>query len=233
MTKTATLIFKTLSNLGIIMLLIAGYLYFKSVEFKKNAFKTTGLIVELVNHKSSTNKKRLFAPKVCYYIASKQYFYLSKTSTSNPLYKVGKKIIVYYDPKNIRNVELEGLSSYSGILFTGGLGLLYILFGIIPLYLQKRKQEKNVWLRQNGRKIQAHFEGVILKKVYQVNRKSPYIITAQFLDILNNKVYNFKSEDIWYDPKSYIQNNKTINVFVDANNYKKYYVDISFLPKEG
>ncbi len=38
-----------------------------------------------------------------------------------------------------------------------------------------------------------------------------------------------QSEDIWFDPVEFIKS-KTIDVYVDPVNFKKYYMDISFLP---
>ena len=232
MKKSAKLIFKVLSGLGIIMLLIAGYLYFKKIEFKKNALITSGQVVELVEQQSSKNKKIRYVPKVSYFISGKKYFYLSTFSSSNKIYQVGEKVIVYYDPKNINNVTLDEKSSYTGILLLAGLGFVYTSLGLMPLYFEKRKKEKNEWLKQNGRKIQARFDGVILKNIYQVKRDRPYIIKAQFLNTANNEVYFFDSDDIWFDPTPFLQNKETIDVFIDSNNYKKYYLDTSFLPKE-
>ena len=233
MKKNVVVIFKLFSSLGIILLLIAGYLYYKSFEFKKTALKTTGKVVELVTHHSSSSSTKMYAPKVNYFISGKKYFYVSNTSTSSPLYQVGKKVIVFYDPKNISNIEIEGLTSYAGILFLSGMGLMYLLIGIIPLYLNKRKKEKNEWLKQHGRKIKAQCKGVAIKNVYQVNRTSAYAINAQFLDVSTNKLHNFQSDDIGFDPTPFVQTKETIDVMIANNNFKKYWVDISFLPQEG
>jgi len=45
-------------------------------------------------------------------------------------------------------------------------------------------------------------------------------------------VFTFESENIWYNPEKYITN-KNIDVIIDSSNYKKYYMDINFLPKPG
>ena len=234
MKKKINLTYKIFFSTGIIMFLIAGYLYYKSVKFRKSAYKTNGEVIELVSHQDSDNRTTMYAPKVSYFVDGIEHFYTSNSSSSNPSLNEGDKIIVYYDPKNANNVELQGIEFYLGILILGGIGLVFALIGIIPLYLRKRRNEKNEWLKINGQKIKAHFEGISLNNSYQVNGRSPYNVNAQFLDIKNNKVYTFKSENIWFDPTPFIQNIDTVNVIIASNNdFKKYFMDISFLPQEG
>ena len=47
MKKKINLTYKIFFSIGIIMLLIAGYLYYKSVKFRKSAYKTNGEELEV------------------------------------------------------------------------------------------------------------------------------------------------------------------------------------------
>ena len=44
-------------------------------------------------------------------------------------------------------------------------------------------------------------------------------------------VHIFRSENIKFNPEFYIKDNKTINVYVDIQKPRRYYMDIQFLPK--
>jgi len=65
---------------------------------------------------------------------------------------------------------------------------------------------------------------------FQINGSSPYQVVSQWLDPINKKMHVFRSDDIWYDPSSLLIDN-SINVYIDPQNYKRYHVDLSNLPK--
>ena len=232
MKKTVNITFKIFFSIGVLMLLIAGYLYYKSIEFKKNSLKTTAEVIELVSHQSNNNSI-MYSPKLSYVVNGEKYFYTSNTSSSPSSYDIGEKVTVFYDPKNPNEIELDGLYSYFGTLALTGMGLLFSIIGIIPMYLSKRKNKKEEWLKLNGKKIQAKLVGVTQNNFYQVNGRSPYVINAQFFDDPSNKIHNFKSEDIWFDPTQFIQNKETVDVIIERGNFEKYFVDVSFLPQMG
>lgn len=106
-----------------------------------------------------------------------------------------------------------------GVFFAVGFGM--IMWGIKKSAAVKKLQE-------SGRRIETEIKGVELNTHYRVNGRHPYRIISQFTE--GNNIYIFKSDNIWFDPTNYIKT-KTISVLVDPNNMKKYYTDISFLPK--
>ncbi|MDQ2085190.1 hypothetical protein RBH29_01910 [Herbivorax sp. ANBcel31] len=59
-----------------------------------------------------------------------------------------------------------------------------------------------------------------------------YRITARWRSPADGKVHTFYSEDIFYDPSSYIASKgiKEVKVILESSGYDKYWVDISFLP---
>jgi hypothetical protein len=57
-------------------------------------------------------------------------------------------------------------------------------------------------------------------------------VTVQWLDPTSSQVRVFESHNLWFDPTAYIKDKK-IRVFLDMHNPKKYYVDLSFLPKQA
>jgi hypothetical protein len=79
-------------------------------------------------------------------------------------------------------------------------------------------------LRVTGRRIDA--------KVRKVRREfDEYRVVAQWRDPSANTVYLFESDPIGYHPKEYLA--KTIPVFIDPNDPRRYLVDLDALPALG
>ena len=55
-------------------------------------------------------------------------------------------------------------------------------------------------------------------------------LITQWQNPATSEVHVFKSNNIWFDPSSYIHTD-TITVFCEKDDLSEYYVDISFLPK--
>ena len=69
-----------------------------------------------------------------------------------------------------------------------------------------------------------------INKSLTVNDRSPFLILTQWLNPATSELHIFESNNIWFDPTNHIKTKK-IRVFIDRKNPKKYYVDLSFLPK--
>jgi len=83
----------------------------------------------------------------------------------------------------------------------------------------------------NGQQVEAKITSIELNTGIVIQGRSPYVIHSQWQDKLTpDHIYIFKSENIWFDPTPFI-NRETITVYIDVANAKRYYVDISFLPK--
>jgi hypothetical protein len=108
-----------------------------------------------------------------------------------------------------------------------------ILFGIaiaIRVYLRDKAKTK-AYLLQSGQLIRADITDISLNQSIMVNGKSPFQIIAQWHDKTNNQMYIYKSDNFWFNPTQFVSD-KTISVYIDLNNPKKYHMDTSFLPKQ-
>lgn len=86
------------------------------------------------------------------------------------------------------------------------------------------------FLKQNGKRIDTDFQSVAINTSLKVNSRSPFQILTQWQNPVTSKIHIFKSENIWYNPTDYVKTD-TLKVVIDANNPKKYFMDISFLPE--
>jgi len=145
--------------------------------------------------------------------------------------KVWEKIEVYCSAIEPEKFLINSfMDKYFGLFFLFFWLIIFIIPVFIYIYKINRKKFisyiKSNWIILN---LKVDFVGRNLN--YRVNWESPYFIQAQYLDQITNKVYLFKSDYIWYDIEKYVKIWDTVNVYVDWNNYKKYWMDIEFLPK--
>jgi len=91
----------------------------------------------------------------------------------------------------------------------------------------------NKKLMQTGEKIEAKIIAVrpnFLMKVGCCPARIPFNIYVQYQDP-SGTVYRTKTTEIWDDPEPLIKKLglETLPVFVDPNNFKKNYIDLSVL----
>ena len=116
-----------------------------------------------------------------------------------------------------------------GPLIVGGPGLVLILLGAGIIILPRLKGRKNALLRRTGTAIEADFQCVEKNKNLNVGGRNPFNVITVWSDPSTSEKHTFRSDNLWYDPSDQIDREK-ITVFMERNNPKKYYVDLSFLP---
>lgn len=125
-----------------------------------------------------------------------------------------------------------GLSifAFKEMILMSLIGLPFLIIGIIFLahvIFLKRRQKR---LISDGNYVLANISGVQVSYSVNVNGRCPYVVECNYQD-LDGTVHIFRSKEIFYDPTNLFTGNM-VKVFVDKDNYKKYYVDIdSVLPK--
>ena len=58
-----------------------------------------------------------------------------------------------------------------------------------------------------------------------MNGQNPYVIYCSWKDEYADVLYRFKSDNLWTDPSFLFDSGSEINVYVDGNDFSKYYVD--------
>ncbi len=114
-------------------------------------------------------------------------------------------------------------------LVLAGMGALFSgLGGLLTWFaFRERFQEKRA--RAYSLEIEARVTEVVRNASLSANGLSPYRIIAQWLNPETNELHRFQSKDIWFDPAGFVGEN--ILIKADARNLKKYWMDVSFLPK--
>ncbi|MBI1732446.1 MAG: DUF3592 domain-containing protein [Gammaproteobacteria bacterium] len=157
--------------------------------------------------------------------------FTSSTSSNPPSYSVEEKVGVWYDPAKPEHAEIDGYFSLWGITtIFGGLGAIFFLVGAGIIFGTAFKGRRDESLRMRGTPIETDLQSVQLNTSLAVNGKHPYKVLTQWFNPFTSEVHVFESDNVWFDPASYVKDRK-ITVFIENDNPKKYLVDLSFLPK--
>jgi hypothetical protein len=220
---------------GLIMLLVSGITFFNARNFARDSVVTTGTVVDLVLEDSMSDDSGPFYHPVVSFITTDGETVEFKASygSNPPRYSRGDEIKVRYDRYNPYKARLDSFFDLWGIaIIFGAIGLAMIDAGITMLVVSALSARKEKWLRESGKAITTEFLAVEVNTSVRVNNRHPYQIVSQWLDSEANKVYVFKSKNIWFNPEEFIQSSE-IRVLIDPNNPKKYFMDTSFLPESA
>jgi len=225
--KIAKYVFLTI---GTLLLVGAYFIYKNTADFINNATIANGTVIELLRVESDNSYT--YKPKVAFETKTGEAIqFISSTSTNPPSYTEGEEVEVLYLEKTPEKARINGTASlWLGAIIVGGIGAVFFLVGFLFFFFKKRKENKIQSLKDNGIKIKTNLQSVYLNTSYIVNGRSPFVIETQWKNPATSEIHIFKSDDIWFDPTDYIENEE-ITVLIERNNPKKYHVDLSFLPK--
>ncbi|WP_125722859.1 DUF3592 domain-containing protein [Flavobacterium ustbae] len=216
--------------IGLALLAGAFYFYQSKQAFLNRAVKVQGTVTALIPSRSDNSTT--YKPVVSYTTKEgKQIEFTSSVSSNPPSYHEGESVEIFYDPADPYDADINGFASlWLAPLILGILGTVFFLIGFLIILFGKMKEKKIDDLKFNGRSIISKFDNVNINYNYKVNGRSPYVIYSQWLNPATNEMHLFQSEDIWFNPTDFILSEE-IKVLIDPANPKKYYMDISFLPK--
>ena len=118
----------------------------------------------------------------------------------------------------------------SGQLILAGVVVVFFLIGGGTILFMLLKKRRDKYLKKYGIPIETDSLRVELNTNLEVNGRHPFRVLTQWKNPVTNDVHIFHSNNIWFDPSKYIEGTKII-VYIERNNPKKYYLDLSFLPK--
>ena len=219
-----------LVGIGLVFLTIATITIVNTLNFRSSAILTDGSVVRM-NESRSDKGTLLTAPVISFNTKDGQEYLYQSNIYSNPSsYSIGEKVPIYYDPLNPNHAQTGGMTLSIVLASIGG---VFFLIGLI-IYLLHINKDKNIKiLMETGEKIKADIVSVNYNTSLAINGKNPMVIECQWLQNYSNTLYSFKSRNLWFDPTPYLGERKQLDVFINPNNPKKYFMDVSFLPKEG
>jgi hypothetical protein len=215
---------------GIGMLAGTVFLYTNTSVFLKDAIKTEGTVIELIP--SYSDGSTTYRPTVRFINQQgKEIEFASSSSSNPPSYSEGQTVEILYLPDEPQKAEINGFFSLWGApLILGGLGSAFFTVGASLLAVPMLKGRKENYLKQQGIPIETEFKSVEINTMLSVNDRHPFQVVTQWQNPSTSEIHVFESDNIWYDPSEFITNQR-ITVYIEKESPKKYWVDLSFLPK--
>ena len=228
--KTISILKYIFTIVGLGMLIAAYFIFSNTQVFLNDSLKTEGIVVDLVRSRSSDSVT--YRPVVEFKTNGGSIIEFMSSSGSNPpSYSMGEMVEVLYRENFPEKAKINSFFSIWGVpTIIGGIGFVFFLVGFSILLIGVFKGKKIEYLKKSGVPIKAKFQNVEVNGSLEVNGKNPYQIYAQWINPATSEMHIFISENIWFDPTVYI-NTDEVTVLIERDNPKKYYVDISFIPK--
>lgn len=225
-------IFTVFLFFGCLMLAFSLYQAWSESQFEKNALRTMGRVVDLGLDRSEG--RRIWYPVVAWYDRNgKQNKFTSSVGSAVYRTMLGQDVEVLYLPDEPEEARISGFEGqYVDSLVAGIFGLGFTLIGALPPLLMRSRQSRVERLILEGTPVEATIIGAVMNASIEVNGQSPWRIVCQCEDAHANKTYLFHSENIYFDPSPWIKKRRQTVVYLDRDNIRKYYVDISWLPEQ-
>lgn len=204
-------------------------------SFIKQSSVTSGEIIDIVTRTSKDsdgNTTRSHYPVVRFNDATGNAVEFESSTSTSSRTGIGEHVQVRYIPDNPSKARISSsfLDMWGVSLMLGIFGVVFAGLGVPFFWLGIREElsEKNA--QSYTREISADVKEIFHNTSISMNGRSPYQIVAQWLDADSNEIHVFKSKNFWYDPSEFVK--EKIPVKADPRNLKKYWMDVSALPKK-
>ncbi len=231
--KTRNILIYLSILIGAGMLIGTFFICKNTSQFIEKAIITQGTVVEIFESYSNDSEDYdiTYYPLIEFTDAYGTQIEFESFGSNPPRYSVNEMVEVIYDPEYPDIAEINDyFSLWGGATILGIFGFVIFSIGGSFFAYDMKKKSRLKYLKKNGKKIETKFKSVIINTSYEVNGENPFIVFTHWRDPETAKLHIFKSDHIWFDPTDYIITDK-INVLIDRENPKKYWVDLSFLPK--
>ena len=213
---------------GVGMLIGAFWSFNSAKTFIANGIVVSGEVLDLTLNTSG--ESATYVPIVEFTTRDGQTIeYISSVGSNPPGYEINEQVEIIYDPTSPYNAKINAFwDLWFGVFIFGFMGVIFSAFGFGFLYVFVVRPNQRKKLMNTGMAIHTEFVGVEKNTRLTVNRKNPYQIVSRWME--GDREYIFRSKNFWRNPSEYVNKEQKITVWVDPNNKKKYYMDVSFLP---
>ena len=212
--SSASLVF---SLIGIFFIVFFGLVGFSYLDTYRHRVKVEGVVSEIDLSERTTYVR---------YTASEATIEVPFTIIDSE-FKEGTKVVVYYNESDPTDAFLKEEIVSIFYFFVVGIGLL--LVGLIFYFKKLYKRIEAEHLKNHGKLIKTKISKIEINDTAPFTKSKPYRLICEYEEM--GKRYRFINHEIWFDIEKIVKKKKikTIDVYVNKNNYKKYYMDLSKL----
>lgn len=225
--KAVKIVMSVFLIVGIIFVALGLFIWNDTKNFMKNAIKTEATI-ERINERYHGDGDSDYDVYVSYFVDGESY--TEELNTYNSSMREGKKITIYYNPDNPKEI-ISSDSSIIVIIFLI-IGGVFVLIPLIWFIINLKNKKKRKRIIGYGCLIDANIVSVIQNTRVRVNGVSPFVIKASAVGP-DGTTYEFASDNLYDDTPNLIASNniQKIQVYVNPSNYKEYIMDTESLNK--
>ncbi len=242
--------------IGLILLLLTGYFLINLSVEKNNGIETIAYIHDIVSPPIATedNKDEYFSLFEDYQQILKEYqdleiidenttvaiiirymyneeIYYAELGYYSANFFLAQEIVIYVNPKDSSKFVYD-----SGEHFSIWLGLIVgcMLFfgGLISILIIINNKIAVRYMKKNGQKVTAKILYVDESSREGRFNKHPFKVTCVYIDEETKEEKFYVSDRVYARNAAITYINREINVFIDPQNDKYYYVDIELFEKE-
>jgi Protein of unknown function (DUF3592) len=220
-------------GLGVVILVIGVVLVADTARFVAGAERVTGEVIDLSRDEDDEGGVT-FHPVVRFTTADgRTVEFVSPSGSSPPSHSEGDRVEVLYDPDDPQDAQLSGfIDLWLDSVVAFGIGVGFIVVSGFVLFLTRGRSKADMeWLRRHGRRVQGRSPRAV-ESILTFQDVSPFQVEAEIDELAGGQPRVVRSEDIWIDPAPYLKDRETVVVYIDPNEPERYFVDVSFLPRE-
>ncbi|GHU70142.1 hypothetical protein AGMMS49992_01990 [Clostridia bacterium] len=137
---------------------------------------------------------------------------------------------LHVDTSELLRMESDGAAAAVALCLTG---LPFLIIAVVFAIIAQAARRREDSLRASGNKIEAPIDSIGPLYNYGYNRSNAFIITCRWEGADDGRVYVYRSEMLSFDPTGYLAEHgiKTMTIYLDRYNPKRYYMDVTAITK--
>ena len=164
-----------------------------------------------------------------------EYTYNNKEYTTELGYfsdtlKIASTVTIYINKDNPKDFIYEGANNF-GLYFCMIVGSVMLLFSVAYFFIGKHNTNVNNILVQKGKRIQAEIIFADEEENKTSFDKHPFVFTCSYFDENKQEQVYFTSESIYCKNAGATYIGKYVDIYVDPNDYKNFYIDLKLFEK--
>ncbi len=209
------------SILGIIILII-GIIQFNNFKKEEATFEHVMAEISRIERTGSGDDVD-HDVYLNYEFKGKEYTDVHVNFYSTGMYE-GDEIEVFINPDDSKDIIYGDGAYFAYIAMI--MGLIFAAVGIPILIIPAILNKKNEKLVETGKKVYGVIEEIVFNTSVTVNGRNPYVVYCKYEDPTSGMIYKFKSKNLYFNPHDSYKVGDNIGIYLNPENYKKYYVEV-------